>query len=121
MRLVLAGFTIVSVFVLAVMACGGGKAKPDAAVDAFESTCGHPGDVGNELGIGKFCNDLADCQNNMSAALCSILGDSTTHFCTKTCSGSGSAGQCGTATTCACQGSGTSGPCGCTPTVCLGP
>ena len=30
----------------------------DASVDAFESDCGHPGDLGNELGIGKFCASL---------------------------------------------------------------
>ncbi len=119
MRSVYAGLTIVSVLVLALVACGGGSSKPDAAVDAFSSTCGHPGDVGNELGIGKFCETLSDCQGTAMAPLCSSLGDATTHFCTKTCSSTGSADQCGTATTCTCQNGGSSGPCGCTPNACL--
>jgi len=104
------------------VACGGGGGGTvthhDAMVDAFASTCGHPGDTGNELGIGKFCTSLSDCTTTVSAPLCSILGDPTTHFCTETCSATGSAGQCGTATTCTCN---TSNQCGCTPTVCLGP
>lgn len=106
---------VVAVAVLA--ACGGGgSAKPDAAIDAYESNCGKPGDVGNELGIGKFCAALSDCQGTQ-APLCSSLGDPTTHFCTKTCSATGSADQCGTATMCVCQSGG--GACGCTPTACL--
>ena len=101
--------------------CGGGgtAAKPDASVDAYFSNCGHPGDQGNELGIGKFCDSQAsgECSTTMSAPLCSALGDNTTHFCTKTCT-MGSTTQCGTATMCVCNGS---NQCGCTPTVCLGP
>lgn len=103
-------------------ACGSSSTakKPDAKVDAFSSTCGQPGDLGNELGVGKFCNDLADCMSTPSARLCSIIGDPTTHVCTKTCAGSGSAGSgmCGTAASCTCD---TSSPpqCGCVPNSCL--
>jgi hypothetical protein len=100
-----------------VAACSGGSDKP--AVDAYFSTCGHPGDQGNELGIGKFCGSLSDCNTTQAAPLCSSLGDDTTHFCTKTCQDpamGGSAGQCGTATECVCNGG---GQCGCTPSVCL--
>ncbi len=103
-------------------ACGGNSStkKPDAAVDAFYSTCGQPGDVGNDLGVGKFCTDLADCASTPSARLCSIVGDKTTHFCTKTCAGSGSAGSgmCGSDASCTCD---TSSPpqCGCVPNSCL--
>lgn len=106
---------------LAIVACSSDKTKtPDAAstADAFFSNCGHPGDVGNELGIGKFCASLGDCSSTMAAPLCSSLGDTTTHFCTKTCTSTGSAGQCGTATTCTCN---SSNQCGCTPNTCLGP
>lgn len=90
--------------------------KPDAApaVDAFESTCGHPGDTGNEMMIGKFCQSFSDCPQ--SAPLCSILGDPTTHFCTKTCQSAGSDASCGTNTTCTCNNS---NQCGCTPNACL--
>ena len=92
------------------------KKMPDAAVDAFYSTCGHPGDTGNELGIGYFCTGQADCQATPSAPLCSIIGDMTTHFCTKTCTTQGSTTQCGTNATCECN---SSNECGCTPNACL--
>lgn len=103
-------------------ACGGGKDPPPAHVDAMPdadlSECGHPGDVGNELGIGKFCASLSDCASTTGAPLCSSLGDPNTHFCTKTCT-MGSTTECGTgANTCSCN---TDNPprCGCTPTACL--
>jgi hypothetical protein len=100
------------------VACTGGKAKgkADAMIDAFFSTCGQPGDTGNELGIGRFCTSFDDCASTTEAPLCSIIGSSATHFCTKTCSTTGSAGQCGTATMCVCNAG---NQCGCTPTVCL--
>jgi hypothetical protein len=101
----------------AVAGCSdGGKSQPDAAVDALFSKCGNPGDTGNELGIGKFCTSLGDCSNSPNAPLCSILGDRDTHFCTKTCSSTGPANQCGTATQCTCN---SGNQCGCTPTACL--
>ncbi|HUJ57417.1 MAG TPA: hypothetical protein VLX92_02960 [Kofleriaceae bacterium] len=113
---------LVSTAALAI-ACGSSsnKAKPDAAADAsadaFASSCGEPGDTGNELGIGKFCQMQSDCSGTQAAPLCSIIGDSTTHFCTKICTSTGSADQCGTATTCTCN---SSNECGCTPNKCLG-
>src|SRR6478609_2829640 len=98
-----------------VAACGGddgtAASHKDAAVDADMSTCGHPGDLGNELGIGHFCETLSDCSSTPSARLCSKIGDSSTHFCTKTCT-MGSTDQCGTNTTCTCN---SSNQCGCTP------
>ena len=49
-------------------ACGGGTSAPphpDAPdVDAYFSNCGHPGDPGNEMGIGMFC-----------ASICRLLDD----------------------------------------------
>ncbi|HTJ40956.1 MAG TPA: hypothetical protein VL463_02635 [Kofleriaceae bacterium] len=88
---------------------------PVGGVDAFATTCGKPGDVGNELGVGKFCATLNDCSNNGSAGLCSNLGDETTHFCTKFCT-KGSTTDCGTGATCTCN---SSNQCGCTPDSCL--
>ncbi len=109
---------IVASITAAMVACGSSSSpkKPDAAVDASDSFCGHPGDTGNELGVGQYCNTLTDCSSNAGAHLCATLGNPQAHFCTKTCVGSGSAGQCGTMATCECQG----GQCGCTPNSCLG-
>ena len=107
---------VLLVFIL--VACGGddGAKSPDAGADAFESDCGKPGDMGNELGIGKFCASLSDCSSTASAPLCSSLGDANTHFCTKTCQ-MGSTGACGTGAECTCNAN---NQCGCTPSVCLG-
>jgi hypothetical protein len=106
--------------VVIIAACGGddgGSPAIDApAPDAFASDCGFPGDVGNELGVGKFCATLGDCDTTPMARLCSSLGDLNTHFCTKTCVNGGPATQCGTAATCVCNAS---NQCGCTPDACL--
>lgn len=102
------------------VACGSSDKKtPDAApvIDTAPSTCGNPGDTGNDQGVGKYCASLSDCSGNMTATLCSSLGDPTTHFCTHTCSSTGSADQCGTNATCECNNS---NQCGCTPDSCLG-
>jgi hypothetical protein len=108
----LAFIFVAAVAVAAACSSSGGGNKPP--VDAFQSTCGQPGDMGNELGVGKFCQSLSDCSG--SAGLCSSIGDPTTHFCTFVCQQTGSAGQCGTNATCECQGN----QCGCTPNSCLG-
>lgn len=79
-----------------------------------DSLCGQPGDVGNELGIGKYCEGIGDCSGE--AWLCSDIGDPNTHFCTKTCSSTGSPTQCGTGAECVCN---ESNQCGCTPSSCL--
>ena len=52
------------VAIAVIAACSSSKTptKPDApTADVFVSTCGHPGDTGNELGIGFFCETLSDC------------------------------------------------------------
>jgi hypothetical protein len=103
-----------------IISCGGADPQqapaPDAMVDAYQSSCGVPGDMGNELGIGKFCASFGDCASTMSAPLCSVIGDSDTHFCTKTCS-MGSTTSCGTGAECVCN---SGNQCGCTPSMCLG-
>lgn len=104
----------------ATAACGGDGSSsktPDANVDAYFSECGHPGDTGNELGIGKFCASLSDCNGTTSAPLCSSFGDPNTHFCTRTCP-MGDNSVCGTGAECTCN---SNNQCGCTPSVCLGP
>jgi hypothetical protein len=99
---------------VALCACGGGG---PSAPDAFtaETTCGMPGDEGNELGVGKFCTDLADCADTPDARLCSIIGDETTWFCTRICQQTDPPDVCGTGAECVCG----DGGCGCTPSVCL--
>jgi hypothetical protein len=93
-------------------------APPDAAeADAFDSICGQPGDVGNEVGVGKFCNTIGDCSSTPQAHLCATLGDPKAHFCTRICSNEDAGVDvCGTGATCTCGGGGT---CGCTPNACL--
>jgi hypothetical protein len=55
----------IAILVICIAACGGGSdpqpaIDAESSADAFESDCGFPGDVGNELGIGKFCASIAD-------------------------------------------------------------
>ncbi len=106
--------------VLTAAACDGGSGTPDTpdapTVDAYESDCGKPGDLGNELGIGQFCASIGECSTTVSAPLCSSLGDRNTHFCTKTCQSTGPTTQCGTGAECTCNAT---NQCGCTPSVCL--
>jgi hypothetical protein len=107
---------IVVCALFAVSCSSSNKPPPDAAPDAPASFCGHPGDVGNDIGVGAFCNTLSDCSNTVSAHLCATLGDPMAHFCTKTCTMGGPADQCGMMATCECQSAG----CGCTPNSCIG-
>lgn len=100
------------VIALLVAACGGGESTPP---DAFETTCGAPGDEGNEIGVGRFCMTLVDCADTEDARLCSNIGDETTWFCTRTCADENDDAVCGTGAECVCG----NGGCGCTPTVCL--
>lgn len=112
---------IVFASALLIAACDGGKdmpAHPDApGVDAYFSNCGHPGDVGNEMGVGKFCASISDCSDSQTSPLCSSFGDKTTHFCTHTCTSTGGNAPCGSGAECTCNAS---NQCGCTPSVCLG-
>ncbi len=104
---------LIIAIVLGLAACGGGtEAPPDAE---FVTTCGAPGDEGNELGIGLFCRTLNDCTDTAEAPLCSNIGDETTWFCTKTCTDETADVECGTDTECVCG----NGGCGCTPSACL--
>jgi len=89
------------------------------------SQCGHPGDVGNSKGVGKFCMGFSDC-NNQPASLCSALGNGTTpsasdtYFCTIiNCATAQPPIDCGPGATCVVdpQGRGSA----CTPNTCLGP
>jgi hypothetical protein len=94
----------------------------DASSDApFKSNCGKPGDKGNSLGVGKFCQQtIADCGENTKARLCTTLESSgaDNFFCTFRCDpATDPPNVCGEEARCACS----SGGCGCYPTRCDGP
>jgi hypothetical protein len=86
--------------------------NPGTSDSGLSTTCGHPGDMGNELGVGKYCTGLTDCLGQ-SAGICAVIGDPNAHFCTKTCT-QGNNASCGSNAQCACQGS----QCGCLPNSC---
>lgn len=87
----------------------------DAGADAeFVSNCGHPGDVGNSLGVGKFCLSLSDCSENVQAFLCTQIANPDNYFCTFACKADGGVDQCGEAASCQCSGN----QCGCFPDAC---
>ena len=111
--------------VLLLVACGGddtGSTPADMRAGAdLASLCGHPGDKGNSLGVGKYCTKLSDCSGNSKATLCSTLGSDNAFFCTVTCTPPANdlgSTECGENAICQCgSGSGQSG-CGCYPTAC---
>jgi hypothetical protein len=115
-----------SLALLILAACGSPSTSTnmqESTVDAFYSACGHPGDVGNAGGVGKYCAQEADCEGNSLANICSTLGNNPAtpnldaYFCTAICSGSSAPNFCGDGAACMC---GTAG-CGCTPTTCQAP
>ncbi|MCS6913600.1 MAG: hypothetical protein RMK29_09730 [Myxococcales bacterium] len=87
----------------------------------IQSCCGRPGDTGNSLGVGKYCQGIADCQNNMRATICSSLGNTAmrkTFFCTFLCDPRLDMGNpCGEGAQCECDSGGAG--CACTPTACV--
>lgn len=112
--------------VLALAGCsGGGSTAQDMSMSksedmaTFKSNCGKPGDVGNSLGVGKFCEKLTDCSDNPKATLCAKLGDPDNYFCTFVCNG-GDAGadECGENARCACDPGSMGRGCGCFPIAC---
>jgi hypothetical protein len=104
-------------------------APPD--LSAPLSQCGHPGDKGNSLGVGKFCTRISDCTTEGAMTnICSSLGNGVTpspddtYFCTiypchKATDG-GTADSCGENATCTCGSGGGMSGCACTPNSCLG-
>lgn len=101
---------------------GGGSTAADMTpggdLAGPESTCGHPGDTGNNLGIGKYCMTLGDCPT--TAPLCTAIENgiepvnAQSYFCTTTCT-SGDNSKCGDNANCICQ---TANTCACVPVSC---
>src|SRR4051794_25758301 len=81
--------------------------KHDMSKAVF-SCCGQPGDNGNSLGVGQFC-DPDPCTGTKAVFCATLGGDSTQHFCTFLCHGDGGASECGENAECQCQGA----QCGC--------
>jgi hypothetical protein len=79
------------------------------------SCCSTPGNPGNELGVGKFCNSSTDCSGN-KASICSSTFAPNLNFCTTSCT-MGNDAQCGTGATCQCAGM----QCACVPGECIMP
>lgn len=94
----------------------------DSGTDAGPySLCGHPGDQGNSIGVGKFCEQISDC-DTANGLLCSTINNPNnpnqpTYFCVLPCDPCSPPGYCGSGATCVCQ-NGDPNTCGCTPSTC---
>jgi len=79
------------------------------------SACGHPGDQGNAIGVGKYCQQISDCPG--TAQICTTIQNGLqppnmqSYFCTTSCDCTTS---CGSNALCVC----TSAGCGCVPSTC---
>jgi len=110
------------------LAAGCGGTTPSGASDmavgkdmAFFSVCGHPGDTGNSLGVGKYCMKIADCSANSKATLCSTLGSDSAFFCTMPCTPPANDlgnSDCGENAFCQCGSGSSQSGCGCYPNSC---
>ena len=117
---------VATVAVLGAVGCGGGSptpmpdlATPSGSDLSISSLCGHPGDTGNSLGVGKYCMDSTMCMGKM-ASVCSTLmpiPQGPVYFCTFPCDPNATTNACGENSTCTCLGSSAS-TCGCVPDVC---
>jgi hypothetical protein len=124
MRLCLVIVTLVSFG--AVVGCGGDTTQSTGADMAMsmmpgdmtmQSVCGHPGDTGNSLGVGKYCQTSADCAGKMASACSTIMPppQGPAFFCTMLCDINSTTNMCGENATCTCL---SPGVCGCVPDTC---
>ena len=111
--------------ILALAGCGGdspGASDMATGKDmALFSVCGHPGDTGNSLGVGKFCMKISDCSSNSKATLCSTLGSDNAFFCTMPCTPPANDlgnSDCGENAFCQCGSGSQQSGCGCYPNSC---
>jgi hypothetical protein len=80
------------------------------------SCCSAPGNPGNELGVGKFCQDSLDC-TGQPANICATTFAPGLNFCTQACTMNGGNAQCGSGADCQCA----MGQCACVPGECTMP
>jgi hypothetical protein len=111
--------TLFSVFAAACSSSGGSDGGTDAGhkdSGMAPSICGNPGDPGNAIGVGKYCQTIDDCSANSKATICSTIGNPGAYFCTAQCDPCTSpADFCGVGAACSCETLG----CGCTPIACI--
>ncbi len=81
------------------------------------SCCGIPGNPGNELGVGKFCQTAPDCAGQ-KANICAASFGANFTFCTMLCTMNGGNAQCGSGAVCQCGGN---MQCACVPGECIMP
>ena len=103
--------------VLAFAGCtDGAPSGADMAVGAadllFDTSCGRPGNVGNALGVGRFCESFGECSVTPLARICAAIDDPRKHFCTMVCDPK-MPSACGDGATCRCEQL-----CLCTPAAC---
>ena len=113
------------------VACGpaktpadGGTTTPDSG--SVQSACGQPGDMGNSLGVGHYCQTTADCASSSQAIICSSIvnaptvtpQDDTFVCIIPECDPCAPPGTCGENAQCVCSPG--LGGCGCFPTACPG-
>jgi hypothetical protein len=124
MRVCLLFVTVVAA--LGAVGCGNGTPapSPDLAMSTsgdleVNSVCGHPGDTGNSLGVGKYCKDSTMCMGQMAAACSTLMQipQGPIYFCTFPCDPNATNHPCAENATCTCLGSSTS-TCGCVPDTC---
>lgn len=80
---------------------GGSGSAVAVGEDAGAPACGAPGDRGNELGVGAYCNSQSDCEG--TGLRCTAEFNPTTHFCTASCADGGAA-LCGSGAGCEAHG-----------------
>ena len=81
---------------------------------AYFSLCGHEGDLGNSLGVGKFCRTISDCAGKTASICSTIQPQRMTYFCTMACT---KTEDCGEGASCVLDpGLGASG---CVPSSCI--
>lgn len=83
-----------------------------------ESCCGFPGDSGNSLGVGRFCETNEQCEGTAATFCSSAENGQTDHqsfYCTLGCDPDDGTNPCGEGAVCACEEVG----CGCTPVSCI--
>jgi hypothetical protein len=122
------GMRLCLLFALVAVGCGGGTMTPasDLAMStsgdmSVYSLCGHPGDVGNSKGIGKYCMDSTMCGGGQMASVCSTvmpIPQGPIYFCTYPCNPNATTPQCAENATCTCLSASNPNLCGCVPDTC---
>ena len=103
--------------VLALCGCGGESGPPDTGPMVPADSCGQPGDMGNDIGVGRFCTRRGgECANTTGARVClqDISPDDGQWFCTRLCTMDS---ECGTGAVCVGDARGA----GCVPAECAPP